>query len=302
MGETINRGDKDKGPGADAPYQPGQCQVFSDLAEFSKSIEAAAGVTFDLTSLVQLNTDFVQAADKYLLLNVKEYGVEKPDHMLFLMEDKAFTFSGSCPSPLAMQPFEGILTKPFGISTAICFLVLDSIVDNHKKQLEGFLDKIKKQEEEFDHVGYLKLNVEIERFSDRLEEFHDLLLELQERRYKPVQTQYISYDYRVLLAESLSLQGRARRRIESLKGIRQDHEIRASEELNKRILKLNAVVTRLTAITVIFMVPTLIASHFGMNFQYMPELHLWWTYPAVIVGQIIIIVAGIVVFRKVGWL
>lgn len=52
-----------------------------------------------------------------------------------------------------------------------------------------------------------------------------------------------------------------------------DFSIRASEDLNKRILKLNNVVTRLTAVTVIFMLPTLIASHFGMNFQFMPELH-----------------------------
>ncbi|MDO8578308.1 MAG: CorA family divalent cation transporter, partial [Dehalococcoidales bacterium] len=269
---------------------------------FSKAIETAAGVTFDLDSLIQLNTDFVEASEKYLLLNIKEYGVEKPDNMLFLIEDKAFVFSGSCPSPSAFKAFESILSKPSGISTIQCFLVLDKVVDNHKKQLEGFLDKIKTQEETFDQVENRKLNLEIERFSDRLEEFHDLLLELQERRYKQVQFHYISFDYRVLLAESLSLQGRARRRIESLKRLRQDHAIRASEELNQRILKLNDVVTRLTAITVIFMVPTLIASHFGMNFQFMPELHLWWTYPAVLAGQIVIIIAGILIFRKVGWL
>ncbi len=302
MGETINQGAQGGETAANATYMADRCQVFTDLAGFSKAIETAAGVTFDLAALLQLNTDFVEASEKYVLLNIKEYGVEKPDNLLFLLEDKAFAFAGSCPAPAAIKPFEGILSKPFGISTVLCFLFLDRIVDNHKKQLEGFLEKIKKQEQEFDHVGYLKLNVEIERFSDRIEEFHDLLLELQERRYKPMQTQYISYEYRVLLAESLSLQGRARRRIESLKGIRQDHEIRASEELNKRILKLNGVVTRLTAITVIFMVPTLIASHFGMNFQFMPELHVWWTYPAVVIGQIVIIVAGIVIFRKTGWL
>lgn len=244
----------------------------------------------------------LEASEQYLLLNVKEYGVEKPDNMLFLTEDKAYAFSGNCPSPSAIKSFEGILTKPFGNSTILCFLILDKIIDNHKKQLEVFVEKIKKQEEDFDQVEYRKLNLEIERFSDRLEEFHDLLLELQERRYKQVQSHYISFDYRVLIAESLSLQGRCGRRIDSLKGVRQDHEIRATEELNKRILKLNDVVKRLTAITVIFMLPTLIASHFGMNFQYMPELHVPWVYPSVIVGQIALMVAGIVIFRKIGWL
>ena len=302
MGETINQEAKEMEVAAESSYQTGQFQAFDDLVSFSKAIETAAGVTFDLASLIQLNTDFAESSEQYLLLNIKEYGVEKPDNMLFLTEDKAYAFSGNYPSVLAIKSFESILAKPFGNSTILCFLVLDKIIDNHKKQLEGFVEKIEKQEQDFDQVEYRKLNLEIEHFSDRLEELHDLLLELQERRYKQVQFHYISFDYRVLIAESLSLQGRCRRRIDSLKGVRQDHEIRATEELNRRILKLNDVVKRLTAITVIFMLPTLIASHFGMNFQYMPELHVWWAYPSVLAGQIVIMVAGIVVFRRVGWL
>jgi Mg2+ and Co2+ transporter CorA len=287
---------------AESFYQTGQFQAFGDLVSFSKAIETAAGVTFDLASLIQLNTDFAESSEQYVLLNIKEYGVEEPDNMLFLTEDKAYAFSGNYPSVLAIKSFESILAKPFGNSTILCFLVLDKIIDNHKKQLEGFVEKIEKQEQDFDQVEYRKLNLEIEHFSDRLEELHDLLLELQERRYKQVQFHYINFDYRVLIAESLSLQGRCRRRIDSLKGVRQDHEIRTTEELNRRILKLNDVVKRLTAITVIFMLPTLIASHFGMNFQYMPELRVWWAYPSVLAGQIVIMVAGIVVFRRVGWL
>jgi Mg2+ and Co2+ transporter CorA len=301
MVETTDHGEK-KSDGDKETYNTSRLQVFDDLASFSKAIETAAGVTFNLASLLQINTDFVEASEQYLLLNIKEYGVEKPDNMLFLAEDKAYAFSSNYPLPSSIKPFEGILAKPFGNSTILCFLVLDKIIDNHKRQLEDFMEKIRKQVEDFNQIEYRKLNLEIEHFSDRLEEFHDLLLELQERRYKQVQSHYISFDYRVIIAESLSLQGRCKRRIESLKGVRQDHEIRATEDLNKRILKLNDVVKRLTAITVIFMVPTLIASHFGMNFQYMPELHLPWVYPSVIVGQIVLMVAGIVIFRKIGWL
>ncbi len=302
MAEPVNQGAKEREVAAETTCQTGKFQVFDDLVSFSKAIEAAAGVAFDLASLIQLNTDFAEASEQYLLLNIKEYGVEKPDNMLFFTEDRTFAFSANCPSLSAVKSFERILAKPFGSSTILCFFVLDKIIDNHKKQLEAFVERIGKQEEYFDHLEYRKLNLEIEHFSNRLEEFHDLLLELQERRYKQVQFHHISFDYRVLIAESLSLQVRCRRRIDSLKGVRQDYEIRATEELNKRILKLNDVVKRLTAITVIFMLPTLIASHFGMNFQYMPELNVWWAYPSVLVGQIVIMVAGIVVFRKVGWL
>jgi len=76
----------------------------------------------------------------------------------------------------------------------------------------------------------------------------------------------------------------------------------ATEELNNRIIKLNEVVKRLTAIAVSLLMPTLIAGHFGMNFQFMPELRVSWAYPAVIAGQIAIMVAGIIIFRKIDWL
>jgi len=72
--------------------------------------------------------------------------------------------------------------------------------------------------------------------------------------------------------------------------------------LNQRIVRLNDVVRRLTAITVIFMVPTLIASHFGMNFRLMPELYASWGYPSAIAAEIVVIIAGIVIFKKMGWL
>ncbi len=67
-------------------------------------------------------------------------------------------------------------------------------------------------------------------------------------------------------------------------------------------LKLNDAVKKLTALTVILMLPTLIASHFGMNFAFMPELNLWWAYPAVVVFQIVFMGIGFAIFRKIGWL
>ena len=282
--------------------EPGSFLVFSDIASFSRAIESVAGHSFDLASVSELHTDFIDASDEYLFLNIKEYSLEKPNNLLFFNQDKVYAFSSNSPSPSRLKTFETILSKPHGKSTAFCYLVLDKIVDNHKQKFEGFVEKIETLEKAFNHIEYRILSTEIERFNDRLEEFHDLLLELQESRYHQINTHYLTFDYGVLIAESLSLQSRCRRRIVGLKEIRQEHDMLNAEELNQRIVKLNDVVRRLTAITVIFMVPTLIASHFGMNFQYMPELHTWWGYPSAIAAEIVAVVAGIVIFRKIGWL
>jgi Mg2+ and Co2+ transporter CorA len=138
--------------------------------------------------------------------------------------------------------------------------------------------------------------------SDRAEEFYDLLLRLQEARYPQVQTGYLSFYYGVFMAESQSLQGRCRRRTSVLTDLRRDHDSLATEETNRKIVQLNEVVRRLTAITVILMVPTLIASHFGMNFVYMTELRVPWAYPAVILFQLLTIAVSFIIFRRIKWI
>ena len=66
--------------------------------------------------------------------------------------------------------------------------------------------------------------------------------------------------------------------------------------------KTNRVVTRLTVISSIFLPLTLIASIYGMNFRYMPELYIPWAYPAVLAGMLAIGVAQVIYFRRKGWL
>jgi Mg2+ and Co2+ transporter CorA len=128
------------------------------------------------------------------------------------------------------------------------------------------------------------------------------VLRLQERVYPQIETEYISFDYRVLVAEVNSLEGRYRRRLSMVRDLRQDFETQTTSELNTKIVKLNDVVKKLTAITVILMIPNLIASHFGMNFANMPELSVAWAYPAVIIFQFLFMGLGFWWFRRIGWL
>lgn len=63
-----------------------------------------------------------------------------------------------------------------------------------------------------------------------------------------------------------------------------------------------AMTRQLAAWAAILAVPTAIAGIYGMNFDYMPELHSRWGYPAVW-GVIVAICGGLWLrFRKIGWL
>jgi magnesium transporter len=66
--------------------------------------------------------------------------------------------------------------------------------------------------------------------------------------------------------------------------------------------RMNEIMKVLTIISTIFIPLTFVAGIYGMNFRYMPELGLWWAYPAL--WAVMLGMAGtmLVYFRRKGWI
>jgi magnesium transporter len=64
----------------------------------------------------------------------------------------------------------------------------------------------------------------------------------------------------------------------------------------------NTIIKIFSVVSVIFLPPTLIASAYGMNFEFMPELSWDFGYPMAIVMMIISAVLPLWYFRRRGWL
>lgn len=64
----------------------------------------------------------------------------------------------------------------------------------------------------------------------------------------------------------------------------------------------NTVIKIFTVVTVVFMPPTLIASIYGMNFDFMPELHWPYGYPLAILVMIFSSLVFLWYFRRKKWL
>lgn len=64
---------------------------------------------------------------------------------------------------------------------------------------------------------------------------------------------------------------------------------------------LNVVMKQLTLISIILMIPTLIASMFGMNVPNFMEDSLW-AMPLIILGSLILSILGVILFRRRQWL
>ena len=64
----------------------------------------------------------------------------------------------------------------------------------------------------------------------------------------------------------------------------------------------NRIIKIFTVVTVIFMPPTLIASAYGMNFKYMPEMNKIWGYPFAILLMILSSTLTLLFFKRKKWL
>ncbi|MCW1734927.1 magnesium/cobalt transporter CorA [Anaerorudis cellulosivorans] len=64
----------------------------------------------------------------------------------------------------------------------------------------------------------------------------------------------------------------------------------------------NKIIKIFTIVSVVFMPPTLIASIYGMNFRYMPELDKKWGYPFSIIIMVLSAVFILLFFKRKKWL
>ncbi|MDD4777712.1 MAG: magnesium/cobalt transporter CorA [Fermentimonas sp.] len=64
----------------------------------------------------------------------------------------------------------------------------------------------------------------------------------------------------------------------------------------------NKIIKIFTIVSVIFMPPTLIASIYGMNFAFMPELDKKWGYPGALILMVLSSLLILLYFRKKKWL
>lgn len=65
--------------------------------------------------------------------------------------------------------------------------------------------------------------------------------------------------------------------------------------------RLNEVIKLLTVISTIFIPLTFVVGVYGMNFDWMPELKVWWGYPACLLAMGIVAVLMLRWFRRRGW-
>lgn len=66
--------------------------------------------------------------------------------------------------------------------------------------------------------------------------------------------------------------------------------------------RMNEIMKLLTIVATIFVPLTFLASLYGMNFDYMPELHMRWGYPVLLLSMICMAIGMLYYFRRKHWI
>ena len=118
---------------------------------------------------------------------------------------------------------------------------------------------------------------------------------------------YVALDDRIEAADDArehlrSLSGDAASLISHNQAVAAGINFQLSAALGLINIEQSSIIKIFSVAAVAFMPPTLIASIYGMNFDYMPELHWMSGYPLALVAMVIAAILPLLWFKKKGWL
>ena len=198
---------------------------------------------------------------------------------------------------------------------AVLYAIIDAVVDGYKPVIEGLANDIDEIETQvFD--GDPKVSKRIYQLNREVIEFQRAVVPLGgileqfaagfadghvDDHLEPVLRDIADHatqatekidEFRVLLRDILAVNT-------SLVGQRQNDEARLLSEASNAQADQTR---RISGWAAILFAPSLIGSIYGMNFDFMPELHQTWGYPAALGAMLASSLVLYVVFKKRGWL
>jgi magnesium transporter len=210
-------------------------------------------------------------------------------------------WAGSPAIEATMARFERSAERVGTSVGALLYAVLDAIVDGYFPIIDELNDRVDTLEADLlgrnpdpdglrRLLGLKRTMLELRRIVAPLRDVANALL----RREVPIIDEkavpYLNdlYDHLVRVIDSLDL-------LRDLVAATLDANLAVTNN------SLNAVMKRLTAFTVVIMLPTLVAGIYGMNFHAMPELTWPLGYPLALALMALLVAGAVAYFRRHGW-
>lgn len=185
-------------------------------------------------------------------------------------------------------------------SDYLLYRLIDIIVDNYYNVLDHIGDRIEDIEDNAYENPDNKIFQEIQALKKELIFLRKALYPLREALSKLVkgESEFIQEETLPFFAD---VYDHVAHLIDSLDTYKDLTSSLLDIHINALNTRMNEVMKVLTVISTIFMPLTFVVGVYGMNFEFMPELHWKWGYTAVWIVMIGIVAAMIIFFRKKKW-
>lgn len=184
----------------------------------------------------------------------------------------------------------------------LAYALIDAIVDYYFTIFETLSETIEGLEEKILKGGDRNTLPELHRLRHQLTQLRKSVWPLREMlgSLERTESKFFNKSTRVFLRD---LYDHSIQIVDTVESFREVLTGLMDLNLSMMSTRMNEVMKVLTIIATVFMPLSFIAGVYGMNFDHMPELHAFWTYPWGFWLLIIIVVTGMFMyFKKKNWL
>jgi len=207
---------------------------------------------------------------------------------------------GDCLQQVRRQLTHDVSGVYAGSAAALCFAIVDSVIDRYFPLVTRVGDRLDAIEE---HIMTARRPIDLNLVRAVKWDIHRLRAAMWPMRdaVTALMTMEAHFDMerRLLLRSALDHVIRLTDQLDSERMMASEISDIALAMVNVRIGEVTKV---LTVIATIFIPMTFLASVYGMNFRFMPELEWRWGYPAVLGAMALVAIGSLIAFRRRGWI
>lgn len=195
---------------------------------------------------------------------------------------------------------EGCRLRTSG-SDYLCYALLDCLVDNYFLILEKVDDRMEQLEHEVINTPSTHTLLRIQQAKRTVAQLRKNVWPVREAisQFRRMETPLINPTTNVFMQDVYDHTIQAIDTIESFRDLASGMIDIYLSNINQRM---NEVMKVLTVVATIFVPITFIASLYGMNLDYMPELHWRYTYPVVLAAMVGLSLFMLFYFRRQKWI
>ncbi len=275
--------------------------IFDDFEKLQEKARES-GITNDLAKLRELDILFYEVSKDYMIISFVAFE-SKLNKIVVLSKNYSLVFPSAAAELKRVKIGKMKTSSRYLESTMCAYAVLRKAVENYTSHFDVIRKELNNLESgpiDIDRLDSVERKAR--RFKELMEDLLGFFIKIEEKEVPFINVKAFPFEFSILRAEVQHLNDRASSARHEVDITRTRLEMKQTVELNKRIEKLTDIMKKLTALTVLFMIPNIISGHFGMNFRFMPELYVPEAYPAVIIITIAAVSVAFYLFRKWEWL